>query len=162
MSFSHRSRKKSTDIILQQETLYSDIFTASLVDILQFWSLRYTGGKLISLFYDLSVLDILFGGFQWVAVFVDSDWVSDTFLNGFGFYYFVILRKMPRDKEINASETVSLDINVLRQARTVIVRSLINSLREVQEVIDSDTNVRLLSRSSFFRGALPITDKIFY
>ena len=66
------------------------------------------------MFYDISVLDILFGGFQWVAVFVDSDWVSDTFLNGFGFHYFVILRKMPRDKEISASETFSLDISVLR------------------------------------------------
>ena len=46
---------------------------------------------------------------------------------------------MLRDKDNSASETVSLDISDLRVTRKVLLRHLIDSLREAQEIIDSDT-----------------------
>ena len=46
---------------------------------------------------------------------------------------------MLRDKDNSASETVSLDISDLRITRKVLLRHLIDSSREAQEIIDSDT-----------------------
>ena len=46
---------------------------------------------------------------------------------------------MLRDKDNSESETVSLDISDLRVTRKVLLRHLIDSLREAQEIIDSDT-----------------------
>ena len=46
---------------------------------------------------------------------------------------------MLRDKDNSASERVSLDISDLRVTRKVLLRHLIDSLREAQEIIDSDT-----------------------
>ena len=46
---------------------------------------------------------------------------------------------MSKDKDNNASETVSLDISGLRGTRKVILRHLTNSSREAQEIIDSDS-----------------------
>ena len=46
---------------------------------------------------------------------------------------------MLRDKDNSESETVSLDISDLRVTRKVLLRHLIDSSREAQEIIDSDT-----------------------
>ena len=46
---------------------------------------------------------------------------------------------MPRDKDKSASGTVSLGINGLRGTTNLILKHLINSSREVQGIIDSDT-----------------------
>ena len=50
-----------------------------------------------------------------------------------------MLRKVSKDKDNSASETVSLDKSGLRGARKVTSRHLINSSREAQEIIDSNT-----------------------
>ena len=85
------------------------------------------------------MLPTVWSGFQLVAVFVDSDRISDSFLNGFDLSYFFVQKKMLRDKDNSASERVSLDISDLRVTRKVLLRHLIDSLREAQEIIDSDT-----------------------
>ena len=46
---------------------------------------------------------------------------------------------MSRHKDNGLSETVSLDISSLRGAMIVILTHLINSSREAQEIIDSDS-----------------------
>lgn len=47
---------------------------------------------------------------------------------------------MTRDKDNSAPETISLDKSGLRETRKVIIiRHLINSSGEAQEIIDSDT-----------------------
>ena len=46
---------------------------------------------------------------------------------------------MSRDKGNSASETVSLDISGLRGTRKFILRHLINSSPEAQEIIDSNS-----------------------
>lgn len=50
-----------------------------------------------------------------------------------------MLRNVSRDKDNSATETVSLDKSGLRGTRKVISRHLINSSREAQEIIDSNT-----------------------